>query len=363
MRVGIDGSRLHAGMSGIGRYVAGQLEPLDLVLPDAEFFIYTRARQDLRLPSARWVERFDDHPISRKFPSVLWTKWRLGSLARADHLDVFWAANTLFPRNLADLPVVTTVYDLNHLLVPESMTIINRHAHRRWFASDVQLAAAAVAISQGTADRMLGMMGQRADAIVRPAITIQSIRMSTAGVESALRELGVRSPYILAVGTREPRKNLASVVESMKRLKRDPAFNDHRLVLAGANGWGTDAVSRASPPWVQPLGYVSDHQLVALYTRAEAFVFPSLYEGFGIPVSEARAFGCPVVATDPPELREAGDDHVVYVQPTPQALTDGLRIALARPRPPARGTGQASSMAADALGQVLVSAAGRGKSA
>ncbi len=334
MRIGIDGSRLGGQSSGIGRYLSGLLAPLDAVMPEAEFFIYTKRRAELQLPSKRWTAQHDASRAASRMPNVLWTRLRLGMIAARDRLDVFWAANTLVPKGLGSTPVVATVYDLNHMLIPQSMSIVNRLSHRLWLAGDLKRAHTVVSISHGTSSRMQAALGRQADFVAQPGIPLAGLTLAPDEIDHALDELAVHCPYLLAVGTREPRKNLAATIEAVAKLKiADAAFTNHRLVLAGGKGWGNDPVSRAAPDWVQPLGYVSDRHLIALYSRAAAFVFPSLYEGYGIPVSEALLFGCPVVATDIPELREAGNSQVVYVSAQAEAIAAGIRLALARPRP------------------------------
>lgn len=334
MRIGIDGSRLVGDMSGIGRYVRGLMAPLDAAMPDTEFFVYCKQRATLLLPSPRWQVMYETNPVARALPNVLWAKLRLGTLARRDCLDAFWATNTLMPLRLGNVPTVSTVYDLNHMLVPQSMSLVNRLAHRFWLAEDVRHAQSTVAISHGTASRMRGLLGRAADFIALPGIPLADFPITIDQADNTLADMDVGTPYFLAVGTREPRKNLAVTIEAIHQLRANGgSYATHRLVLAGGKGWGDDSLSRTAPDWVQSLGYVSDVQLAALYTRAAAFVFPSLYEGFGIPVSEALLYGCPVVASDTPELREAGSDDVVYVSPEPEAVAAGLRRALERKRP------------------------------
>lgn len=334
MIIGIDGSRLGVKSSGIGRYLLGLLPALDRLMPEAEFILYTKRNTSLHLPSERWTVKSDPNQFCQKLPNVFWTRFRLGMLAAQDQIEVFWAANTLTPLHLGNIPIVTTVYDLNHLLVPQSMSFINRHAHRQWLANDIRNSCVVVAISNGTSLRMLRSLGRQADYVAKPGIPLADISLTTTEAEIELDNLGITKPYLLAVGTREPRKNLAATIAAVSLLKQsNHAFVKHRLVLAGAKGWGNDPLRKTAPEWILPLGYVSDRQLVALYKHAEVFIFPSLYEGFGIPVSEALLFGCPVVTTDIPELHEAGNHTVIYIATTPEAIAEGINQAISRIRP------------------------------
>lgn len=114
-------------------------------------------------------------------------------------------------------------------------------------------------------------------------------------------------PYFLAVGTREPRKNLERLVLAYKKMKR----KDVDLVIAGKYGWG----SNKNIEGVKVLGYVSDEKLAELYSGAAAFVYPSLYEGFGIPILEAFNCGCPVITSNLSSMPEVGDKAAIYVDP------------------------------------------------
>jgi glycosyltransferase involved in cell wall biosynthesis len=137
-------------------------------------------------------------------------------------------------------------------------------------------------------------------------------------VNGALEAVGVRRPYVLWVGTLEPRKNLGGVVRGFRHaVRRIPGGDRFRLYLVGPSGWGE--VSRATADGagdaVRWLGPRSRADLAALYAGADAFVFPSLGEGFGLPVLEAMACGAPVVTSDRSSLREVGGDAAGLCDP------------------------------------------------
>lgn len=143
-------------------------------------------------------------------------------------------------------------------------------------------------------------------------------------------------PYLLCVGTPEPRKNLPALLEAFTLVRA--AGRRVRLALVGADGWGDVRVG--STEGVVAFGRVDDSELRDLYAHAEALVLPSLWEGFGLPVAEALAAGCRVACSNIPALRElAGEDATYFDPATPEAISEGILKALLAPRPaPRRGT-------------------------
>ncbi|MDB9430013.1 glycosyltransferase family 1 protein [Microcystis aeruginosa CS-555/01A07] len=153
-------------------------------------------------------------------------------------------------------------------------------------------------------------------------------------VKSELKKHQIISPYLLNVATWEPRKNVELLVKTFVNIKKDGLIPEHKLVLVGKKGWkyeGIEAlITNEGNNDIIVLGYVPDEQLPALYSGADLFVFPSIHEGFGIPVLEARACGTKVVTTDIPELREAGGSDVIYIQPTELGIRQGILTGLSQ---------------------------------
>lgn len=333
IKIGIDASRIHEGMTGVGRYAAGMLHALDVAMPEGQFILYARGRFDNGLPSTRWKVVNDTHPVWSRVPVTQWMRTRLGALVARDPIDVFWSPNTFLPKG-AHVPCVLTVHDFNHVFVPETLPPVTRYAYRKWMNADILAADANVANSHGTAHRMFDLLGRRPDAIAYPAVSTNPRAEYGDSALCLLKQAGVQRPYLLTVGTRAPRKNLGGAVAAMEQLRSAGQLTDHQLVMAGPEAWdrGGRKIERGRD-WIRPLGFVDDALLSILYAHAEALVFPSLYEGFGMPVIEARAHGCRVVTTDSPELREAGGDAAVYTDTSPSGIAAGIRTALSRSRP------------------------------
>ncbi len=334
MRIGIDGRALQGAQTGVGRYVCELCRELDRALPTAQFFVYSSVPFEMPVLSERWVLRLDKSPLAKYMKPVLWIKYRCGFLCKKDNLDVFWGAATFLPQLPCTVQTVITVYDLNFKIVPETMSITHRWAFRLFFKKDVARANAVTAISRGSSDRLFSLFGRAADAIVYPAIDASFSPQSEARVQEVLLQHALSGPYLLAVATWEPRKNLELLIHTFLGMKKQGLLSEHKLVLVGGRGWKDQRLAAllSGADSIIPLGYVPDDQLAPLYSGADIFIFPSIYEGFGMPVAEARACGTKVVASDTPELREAGGENVIYIVPTAEGIQDGILKALPQPK-------------------------------
>lgn len=334
MKIGIDGRALQGARTGVGRYVYELCRELDRALPTAQFFVYSSVPLEMPVLSERWVLRLDKSPLAKYLKSVLWLKYRCGQLCKKDNLDVFWGGATFLPQLPRLVRTVITVYDLNYKIVPETMSITHRWAFRLFFKKDVARANVVTAISKGSSDRLFSLFGRAADAIVYPAIDTSFCPQTETRVQEVLSQHSLSRPYLLAVATWEPRKNLELLISTFLDMKKQGLLSEHKLVLVGGRGWKDQRLAAllSGSNSVVPLGYVPDEQLAPLYSGADVFIFPSVYEGFGMPVAEARACGATVVTSDTPELREAGGEDVIYVAPTTEGIQDGILKALSQPK-------------------------------
>jgi glycosyltransferase involved in cell wall biosynthesis len=360
LRIGMDGDALRVPLSGVGYYIFNLCRELDALLPEARFIAYSRlSGPAVVLPSPRWQLRTEPLVAFRRLPSFVWLKTRCRAMCAADRIDVFWAGRTLHPKLAGGVRTVCTVHDLNYLVVPETMQFQSRWSSRLWFREDILTADCVLANSYGTAERIRTMIGAEVSDVVQPGVTSQFHASQPAReieIPAYLARFGVKRPYLLSVATPEPRKNLDAVLRAYIDLKRDGKLSEHQLVLAGPTGWKNRGLKQrldeARPYGLVLAGYVPDESMPMLYAGADALVFPSLYEGFGMPVLEARACGARVVTTDIPELREAGDEYVIYVQPTLEGIKGGILRAIGLPKPP-RAAGRTWNEAARILARAL----------
>lgn len=332
-RIGIDGRALQGNRTGIGRYVFELCKELDKILLDAQFFIYSQFPIEMPIVSDRWVSRVDRLPLKRYIKSIVWLKLRSGLLCRGDNLDVFWASATFLPLISTRVKKVVTVYDLNHKVVPKTMPTATFWGYRLFFALDVNRADKILTISEGTANRLHELVNRRADGVVRPSVSEFFKPQTEQQINNCLNSYGIHYPFVLAVATWEPRKNLELLINVFISMKRDGLLPTHKLILVGGKGWKDTRLVKIvgdSKEYIISLGFVSDEQLAPLYAGSDVFVFPSVYEGFGMPVLEALSCGARVVASDIPEIREAGDVNVVYIKPDVEGIRKGILNALTR---------------------------------
>jgi glycosyltransferase involved in cell wall biosynthesis len=210
-------------------------------------------------------------------------------------------------------PLVVTVHDLGVLRHPEWFNRWTSTYSRIAVPRVVAAAATVIAVYEFTKRELVSLLQAPPD----------KIRVIPNGVEDVFTPDGPRAEgdYVLAVGTLEPRKNLARIAQAV----------DGELRVVGVRGWG----GVDPPPNVTWLGDVADEELAALYRGARCLVYASLYEGFGIPVAEALACGCPIVTSRGSAMEEIAGDEATYVDPTNVAsIRDG--IAHAAPPTPRR---------------------------
>jgi glycosyltransferase involved in cell wall biosynthesis len=314
-RVAVDATAVPARLTGAGVYVARVLAALaardDL---EVEAFCAAGSARVLAAPGLRL------RPValaSAGRPArIAWTQLLAGRAARAAGADLLHGVHYELAL-AARLPQVVTVHDLTLLTHPEW----HEAAKVRYFGWALRRAVAAatrvLCVSATTAAALTDRLDVPPGKVdVTPLGT--DLRPAPAErVEAVRRRLGLDGPYLLGLGTVEPRKDLPTLVRAFAALA---AELPHRLVLAGLAGWDRGALAAAvaasgvADRIVLP-GYVAEADKAALLTGAEVFAYPSRYEGFGLPVLEALACGTPVVTTTGGSLPEVAGDAAALVEP------------------------------------------------
>lgn len=320
MLIGIDASRATAKQrTGTEVYSVHVIQEMLRLGQGQAFRLYTNGNPpeglfDLTLAGDAEVRSI---PLRR-----VWTHARLSIEILVHPPDVLFVPAHVLPLVHPRASVVT-VHDLGYLSYPDAHEPGDRRYldwSTRWNARQ---AAAVIADSQATKADLVRAYGAREDKI---QVVYLGRDESLGEVTSPLRLATVRAKYDLAqryllyVGTLQPRKNLERVVQAFGRICGRPELEDVQLVLAGKKGWLYESLFRqvAAEGMAERVsfpGYIPDEDLPALLSAATAFVFPSLYEGFGIPVLEAGGCGVPVITSNTSSLPEVAGDAALLVDP------------------------------------------------
>ncbi|HEX6482781.1 MAG TPA: glycosyltransferase family 1 protein [Ktedonobacteraceae bacterium] len=304
-------------------------------------------------------------PESKPVVRVAWEQFTLPSLVRQRHIQVLHSpANVLpelLPRNCAG---VVTLHDLAFLRFPDVLTRSKRAYHRTFTIRSLRQHATMIIANSNSTRQDAIELARIPAAHIKTVYTCIDTRFSNVVIEEKEKETfrqkqGLTGGFLLYLGTLEPRKNLTTLLEAYAQLRKVYGRKE-KLVLAGGKGWLYETIFNK----VRELGlvaevlfpgFVADSEQLLWYTSASAFVYPALYEGFGMPVAEALACGIPVVTSNVSSLPEAGAGLALTVDPLDaEAMSKALYQTLTDTALRQRCQEQASSVAQRFSAQTMV---------
>jgi glycosyltransferase involved in cell wall biosynthesis len=314
MHIAVDGRNLVSELSGLARYLIEITAALSARGHEITLLMPGPPAAGTQLPAKAQLDiaRFPG-PIGRLF----WSASVLPARAKKLHADVFWGpAHRLPPWLPASLPRVLTIHDLVWRRAPETMRFKGLIAERLLMGPAIRKADIVCAVSQATADDIAEFYSAVRGRIrlVPPPVNSLAARSDVAASGAPFDE-----PYVLFVGTFEPRKNIAGLIGAFARLP-EAVRAANRLVLCGGKGWRSEsplalAAQAGVADRVTVMGRTGDTGLAALYAHARGLALPSFFEGFGLPIVEAQRFGLPVLTSDRSSMPEVAGEGALFADP------------------------------------------------
>lgn len=319
MIIGIDGNEANVTKRmGVGEYAFQLLHRFAKVdRSDLRFVIYLK---DNPLPHMPDRHKHWQYRVLR--PEKLWTQWRLPLDLYWHHPkpDVFFTPTHYAPR-FSPVPTVMSIMDLSYLYFPELFNKGDLYKLRNWTEYSVKQATKILTISNASRNDIIKEYKVPEADVVTTHLGIKepvSLEPHVYSMNELKAKYGIADNYFLFVGTLQPRKNIVRLIEAFAKVHK----KDHnlQLVIVGRRGWMYEEILEAPEKYgvtdaVKFLENIGDDELPMFYKNAIAYVLPSLYEGFGLPVLEAMQYDCPVITSKISSLPEAGGDAALYVNP------------------------------------------------
>jgi len=307
---------------GSGEYCFELLSSLNRIDKENTYIIYLPQSPTSDLPeeSNRW-----HYKIVR--PRRMWTLIGLSLefLFKRSKPDVFFSPTHYLPVFAPNRSFIS-ILDISYIHFPELFKSVDLNQLTKWTKYSVKKARGIFTISQASKDDIMKTYRVSEDKVV---VTYPGIKQMS-NMNEIRKKYGIGKEYVLFVGTLQPRKNIARLIEAFSKLDRSSLD----LIIVGKKGWKFEEILAAPKKFgignrVKFLDFVPDEDLPAFYKNAVCFVLPSLYEGFGLPVLEAMKYGCPVVTSNISSLPEAGGDAALYIDPlNVEDITKNLKLMI-----------------------------------
>ncbi|MBT6231382.1 MAG: glycosyltransferase, partial [Candidatus Scalindua sp.] len=304
MRIGINASKIYDVHTGVGRYTSNLSRSILKTSSKNDYYLYTPGRVGKTARSNIEGTDFEKPAVSIQNNTlrILWEQMVLPMYSRKDRLDLFHYTDHALSLLFRKCPIIITVHDIAYLRLPNLLNTSRKVYKKNILQISIRKAKIIIADSYATKEDIIEYFGIREEKIRVIHLGVESRFRPINNVEDFRLKNNLPSKMILNVGTLEPRKNVVSLIKAFRKL-REMGFEDVKLVIAGNKGWLYQEIFKevgqsGLKQEILFLGVVRDKDLPLLYNCADIFVYPSLYEGFGLPPLEAMACGVPVITSN-----------------------------------------------------------------
>jgi len=337
MRIGIDAYPLtRKNFTGLGTYLLNLIKELQIIDKENEYFLYGCKDFTLPFKNERWHTRLIEGPKILSQISTLWLAWGCRNTLLRDKIDIFIGTQNLIPPFLpASIKEILVMHDLCLYICPQNLGLSLYLAHRAIFPKSLLSADRIIAITDSTRADIKRFFprieNEKIDTVYYggPAGEFRPMDRLLAG-ERVAAKFRHSPSFILAVASLEWRKNITGILKAFHLCRHKHKVDTKLLIVGGERRSKVSEIYRiyndlSLQDSVFFLGHADTDDLVSLYSAAEALIFPSFYEGFGLPPLEAMACGTPVVASDIPVFREILQDAALLVDPNdPEKISDAI---------------------------------------
>lgn len=331
--VGIDTSSVYRSRAGVGCYTKNLISELHGMEGRSDFLLFPIREKATKKSTKKKIVLFK---IFGGIQRMLWEQIFIPFFLWINGMDIFHSPAYVCPL-IKTCPTVVTIHDMAYLLYPEKFVSAYRGYLKFWVPLCISSADKIITDSLCSKKDIVRLLRVPEDKIevvyLGKSDKFQPIADSSK-IASLKERYGLKKDFVLYVGTIEPRKNILGLVKAYRRLKEIHADFDYSLVIGGEKGWKYSDVfdfvkDNSLMNDVIFLGHISEEDLPVLYNSAKVFIYPSLYEGFGLPVLEAMACGVPVITSNTSSLPEIVGDAGIMVDPLDiEALSSAISRVL-----------------------------------
>jgi len=318
LHIGIDISVLSDKQTGIGRFISGTVNALQQIDKENTYFLFEKNPTDFKIFNGKWRKVC----IPSKLPGSFWLQLKVPKYCRKFGIDVFWSPRQICPIfGMDKIKIINTIYDLTFIHYPETLFLPNLVILKILIPASLKKVKRVTTISNFIKkDIQTQFPDLKKD--------IDTIYCGRPQWKTSNQKSIKRGEHLFFVGNLEPRKNLKNLIRAMEivALKN----KEVRLHIGGPAGWKNREIFKylencSVKNNVKILGYLTEQQLKNEYLSCKAFVYPSLYEGFGLPVLEALMMDCPVITSKYTVMEEIAGGSVLYCDPrNPEDIADKI---------------------------------------
>ncbi len=329
MRIGIDARPLSYRMTGIGVYLKNVLDEIQKSDSQNHYFLISNAKIHYEIRNPNWNKI--EGNLKKKLLSTFWMQVMSPGILFKLGVAVFWGTRHHLPLFMPPrIRSVLTIHDIVYRFYPETMAPPNLLVERLLMKRSLKRADAVITDTLSTADDLRTLFRMNRARIFPIHLGKPKTALPTQPDPGSGGDLP--STFFLFVGTLDPRKNFIRIVSAFTLL--GPARYDVHFLIVGSEGWKNEGFLNAVRDhpfrsYIHLKGYVSPRFLATCYTKATCLVFPSLYEGFGLPILEAMSYGTPVITSDIPVMKEVAGDAALLINPNDTGeLADAMKSVL-----------------------------------